>query len=141
MATSNTKTPDPYRQVMLFLAALIAFCLSLMVVIFSTLHNFPAGSCNPAYRMLGGVLVWISLAALVATVCALIAQLCRHHYQHHENAENAKWLKTKMLLLMAPPVLLGAIAVGYTILGGAAILNHSATLPGWWDALLSIWRF
>lgn len=51
MATSNTKTPDPYRLVMLFLAALIAFCLSLMVAIFSTLHNFPAGSCNPAYRM------------------------------------------------------------------------------------------
>lgn len=88
-----------------------------------------------------GVQVWISLAALVATVCALIAQLCRHHYLSHENAENAKRLKTKMLLLMAPPVVLGGVAVGYTILGGAAILNHSATLPGWWDALHSIWQF
>ena len=64
-----------------FLVGLIGFCLALMVAIFSTLHNFPAGSCNPAYRMLGGVLVWISITALVATMCAVIAQLCWHHYR------------------------------------------------------------
>jgi hypothetical protein len=141
MATPHTRTGDPYRLVVLFLAALIAFCLSLMVAIFSTLHNFQAALCNPAYRMLGGVLVWISMAALAATVCALIAQLCRQHYQRDENAKKARWLKTKMFFLMVPPVLPGGVAVAYSILGGAAILNHSASLPGWWDALHQLWRF
>jgi uncharacterized membrane protein len=132
---------NPYRLIVHFLVGLIGFCLALMVAIFSTLHNFPAGSCNPAYRMLGGVLVWISIAALVATMCAVIAQLCRHHYRCSENGKNAELLKTKLFALMVLPVLLGAIAVGYCILGGAAILNQQAVLPGWWDAIHQLWLF
>ena len=50
-------------HVLNFMVGLTGFCLALMVAIFSTLHNFQAGSCNPAYRMLGGVLVWISITA------------------------------------------------------------------------------
>jgi hypothetical protein len=42
---------------------------------------------------------------------------------------------------MMLPVLLGAVAVGYCILGGAAILNQQTVLPGWWDAIHQRWLF
>ena len=93
------------------------------------------------YQMLGGVLLWISITALIATVCAVLAQICRHHYPSLEKANKIKWLKTKLFILMILPVLSGAIAVGYCILGGSAILNHDATLPGWWDAVGRLWLF
>lgn len=40
---------DPYRLVIHFLGALIAFCLTLIVGIFNALKDFPPASCNPAY--------------------------------------------------------------------------------------------
>jgi hypothetical protein len=131
---------DPFRLAVLFLGGLIGFCLALLVPVFSTLHDFQADACNPAYRMLGGVLAWISIAALVATVGALIAQLCRYAYRLGR-FRNPACVTGMLILLMGTPVIPGAIAVGYCILGGSAILNHDATLPGWRDAVGKLWLF
>lgn len=131
---------DPFRLAVLFLAALIGFCLTLMVAIFGTLHNFPAASCNPAYRMLGGVLTWISISAFFATVCALFAQLCRYFYRLGWRGSPTS-VTLILFFLMVVPVVAGAIAVGYCILGGAAILNQAAVLPGWRDAIGQLWLF
>ena len=39
-ARQDRADADPFRLAVLFLAALIGFCLTLMVAIFGTLHNF-----------------------------------------------------------------------------------------------------
>lgn len=135
---------DPYRTTIHFLVGLIGFCLTLIVGIFTALHDFPVGSCSPAYRMLGGVLAWISITALIAAACAGYVQIRKGLYQIKQNrldGNSLKALKFELITLVGLPVVFGAFAVYFCIVGGAAILNHDIELGGLLDAIHKIWPF
>ena len=72
---ADQKKHDPYRTTIHFLAGLIAFCLAVIVGTFSAFPDPPVDTRDVVYRMLDGVLAWISITALVATVSVAIAQI------------------------------------------------------------------
>jgi hypothetical protein len=131
---------DPYRTTIFFLAGLIAFCLAVIGGIFNAFPDPPVDTSGVVYRMFGGVLAWISITALVATVSALIAQLRKYRYgvkQKRGDNPTDPW-KLELALLMGVPTLFGAIAVAYCVRGGAAILNGDAELIGMLKAICTL---
>jgi hypothetical protein len=137
---TDQKAHDPYRTTIHFLAGLIAFCLAVIVGIFNAFPDPPTDTGSMVYRMFGGVLAWISITALVATVSALIAQLRKYLYgvkQKRGESPTDPW-KLELALLMGVPTLFGAIAVAYCVRGGAAILNGDAELIGMLKAICTL---
>lgn len=130
---------DPYRTTIYFLAGLIAFCLSVIVGIFNAFPDAPVDRISPTYRVLGGVLAWISITALFATFCSLAAQILKYCYRvkQKQGMPAAPWWGW-LALLMGLPALSGAIAVAYCVRAGVAILNSETELPGMLDALCKL---
>lgn len=124
---------DPYRTTIHFLAGLIAFCLAIIAGIFNALPDAPVDTGHVVYRMLGGVLAWISVTALVATFSALITQILKRAHRKTPSAEGPPWWG--LALLMGVPAGLGAMAVAYCVRGGAAILNGDTELVGMVEAI------
>lgn len=118
---ADRKRYDPYRTTIHFLIALIAFCLSVIVGIFNALPDPPVSTYTLTYRMLGGVLAWIAMTALVATFCAAFAQLRKSHTHEHEK----KPWKGERAILMVVPALFGGMAVIYCVGVGLAMLNDN----------------
>lgn len=123
---AERKSHDPYRTTLHFLAGLVAFCLAVIVGIVNALPDPPVATYPMTHRLLGGVLAWIALTALVATVCAIGAQYRKHRYLALQNDDPppkvpAGWPLALMLL----PVLPGAMAVVYCVGCGLAMLNNN----------------
>jgi len=137
---TDQKAHDPYRTTIHFLAGLIAFCLAVIVGIFNAFPDPPIDTGSVVYRMFGGVLAWISITALVATVSALIAQIRKYRYRvKQKRGDNpADPWKLELALLMGIPTLFGAIAVAYCVRGGAAILNGDAELISMLKAICTL---
>jgi hypothetical protein len=93
--------------------------------------------------MFGGVLAWISITALVATVSALIAQLRKYLYRVKQRRGESPTdpRKQELALLMGVPTLFGAIAVAYCVRAGAAILNGDTELIGMVEAICRLGPF
>ena len=136
---ADQKKHDPYRTTILFLAGLIAFCLAVIVGIFSAFPDPPVDTRDVVYRMLGGVLAWISITALVATVSAAIAQILKYEHRKKSLTTDPAWMG--LALLMGVPTLFGAMAVAYCVRGGAAILHGDAELIGLLEAICRLGPF
>jgi hypothetical protein len=134
---------DPYRTTIFFLAGLIAFCLAVIGGIFNAFPDSPVDTSGVVYRMFGGVLAWISITALVATVSALIAQLRKYLYRVKQRRGESPTdpRKQELALLMGVPTLFGAIAVAYCVRAGAAILNGDTELIGMVEAICRLGPF
>ncbi|MDP1533592.1 MAG: hypothetical protein Q8L92_08430 [Rubrivivax sp.] len=123
---------DPYRTTIHFLAGLIAFCLALIAGIVNALPDPSASPYTLTYQKLGGVLAWISITALLATICSVAAQGCKHLYRAKQLETGTSPPVSKMWLftLMGIPVLSGAMVVIFSVGAGLAILNNNVGLPG-----------
>lgn len=134
---------DPYRTTIHFLGGLIAFCLAVIVGIFNALPDPPVTNYSLEYQMMGRVLAWISIAALVATVCSAIAQYCKHLYRIKQHAieSSPKIPKWRLLVLMGIPIGFGLIAVIFCVGTGLAILNDNAEPVGTADAICKLLDF
>ncbi len=135
---------DPFRNAILFLAGLLAFCLSIIVGIFGTMSDFEKSQDDVlAGWLLGGVLAWISLAALAATVSMLILQVWKAVYFYRLNKGDHDWIgRVIQTLLMLGPLLLGAGAVYYYVRVGAVMMKVASItndkLPSFMTALCSL---
>ncbi|MHB1093778.1 hypothetical protein [Thiobacillus sp.] len=136
---TDPKKRDPYRTTIYFLAGLIAFCLAVITGIFNAFPDPPADTGDVVYRMLGGVLVWISITALVATVCMAAVQILK--YRHRKDASTQDPDTSTLALLMGIPTFFGAIAVSYCVRGGMAVLHGGTELVGLLDALCRLVHF
>src|SRR3569832_979007 len=136
---ADQKKGDPYRTTIYFLAGLIAFCLAVITGVFNAFPDPPADTGDVVYRMLGGVLAWISITALVATVCMAVVQILKYRHSKDANAQDPA--TATLALLMGIPTLIGAMAVTYCIRGGMAVLNGGTELVGLLDALCKLVRF
>jgi hypothetical protein len=130
----DEKPYDPYRTTLHFLAGLIAFSLAVIVGVFNALPDPPVDTTYAAQRMLGGVLGWMAITALVATVAALFTQLLKNTYRKAV----AWWVE---LMLMGTPALSGAAAVVYCIRGGGSMASARTELIGLGEALCTLWPF
>lgn len=136
---ADQKRHDPCRTTIHFLAGLIAFCLAVIAGIFNAFPDPPADTGDVVYRMLGGVLAWISIAALAATVCMAITQILK--YMHRKDAGAQDPNPATLALLMGIPTVCGVMAVAYCVRGGMAILHGRTELPGLPDALCKLVTF
>lgn len=136
---ADQKKGDPYRTTLYFLAGLIAFCLAVITGVFNAFPDPPADTGDVVYRMLGGVLAWISITALVATVCMAVVQILKYRHRKDANAQDPD--TATLALLMGIPTLFGAMAVSYCVRGGMAVLHGGTELVGLLDALCKLIRF
>lgn len=134
---ANQANYDPYRTTIHFLAGLVAFCLAVIVGIFNALPHPPVCTYTLTYRMLGGVLAWMAITALVATFCAAFAQLRKSHLREHPNPP---W-KGERATLMIVPALFGGMAVIYCVGAGLAILNNNLGPLKTASAICKLWPF
>lgn len=139
LLATDQKRNDPYRTTIYFLAGLIAFCLAVITGIFSAFPDPPIDTGDVVYRMLGGVLAWISITALAATVCMAFAQTLK--FKHRKDATPQDPDGTMLALLMGVPTILGGIAVIYCIRGGMAILHGNTELIGLPEAICRLVHF
>ena len=140
---ANQKSYDPYRTTIHFLIALIAFCLSVIVGIFNALPDPPVCTYTLTYRMLGGVLAWISITAFVASVCAAIAQYLKHLYrvEQLEGVQGPAVPRERLIVLMGLPIVPGAFAVIYCVGAGLAMLNNNLGPLRSCQAIFRLWPF
>ncbi|MGH7189349.1 MAG: hypothetical protein ACREF0_09260, partial [Acetobacteraceae bacterium] len=71
---------DPFRPLLQFLGGLIAFCLGIVVGVFAALPKEGQKLLPISEATLGGVLTFISISALVATLAAFgtgVARMAR----------------------------------------------------------------
>lgn len=123
---AERKAHDPYRTTLHFLAGLVAFCLAVIVGIVNALPDPPVATYPMSHRLLGGVLAWIALTALIATVCAIGAQYRKHCYRALQKNDPPPKVPTGWpLALMLLPVFPGAMAVVYCVGCGLAMLNNN----------------
>ena len=124
---ANQANYDPYRTTIHFLIGLIAFCLSVIVGVFNALPDPPVRTYTLTYHMLGGVLAWIAITALVATVCSAAAQYLKHLYRADQlkGGPSPPVPKALPLVLMSLPIVPGAFAVIYCGGVGLAIMNNN----------------
>lgn len=132
----DQKPRDPYRTTIYFLAGLIAFCLAVITGVFNAFPDPPVNPGDVVTRMLGGVLAWISITALVATGSMVFAQLFKNSYSKRPGAKEPN--DVRLWLLMGIPTLFGAVAVAYCVRGGMALLHGDAELIGLLDALCKL---
>ena len=141
---ADQKSYDPYRTTIHFLIGLTAFCLSVIVGIFNALPDPPVSTYTLTYRMLGGVLAWIAMTALLATLCAGFAQLRKSHLREHpknpDGTDAVPW-KGERPALMLLPTLSGAMAVVYCGGAGLAIMNNNLGPLESICAICKLWPF
>ena len=140
---ANQANYDPYRTTIHFLAGLVAFCLAVIVGIFNALPDPPVCSYTLTYHMLGGVLAWIAITALVAAVCSAAAQYLKHLYRAAQlkGDPSPAVPKALPLVLMGLPIVPGAFAVIYCGGAGLAILNNNLGPLKTANVICKLWPF
>ncbi|SHE75336.1 hypothetical protein SAMN02745157_0858 [Kaistia soli DSM 19436] len=120
---------DPFRPLIHFLVGHIAFALAILAAMFTSLPKKGSELVPPLDLMLGGILFWMSISALLGAVCALIAHLLKTGYflQREEYRRPPSTLLVACLGLL--PIIPGIFAVAYAMRGGAAMLARLPTLP------------
>lgn len=131
---------DPYRTAIFFIAGVLAFCLSVIVGIFAILPDYAKWKDAPFAHMVGGVLAWISIAALSATICGGILQIMKRNYFADIDAgeTGVKPTNEAISFLMVVPILPGAFAVSDCVRGGAVMLTNSSSFPSLLDAIFKL---
>lgn len=106
---------DPWRNVRHFLAGMVTFCAAIIVGVFNALPDTISAQHQLLTTMLGDVLAWIAITAVVATACGICAQLGSVEYRtamdnNQPYQANRAWL----IAAMGLPMLTGAVAVFFT---------------------------
>lgn len=101
---------------MMFLVGLLTFCVGVLAAVFNALSDGDQEKNLLAYRMLGGVLGWISLTALVAASELGLIQWVITCVNKDELRR--KWYA----IAIALPLIFGFFAVSYCVQYGYAIL-------------------
>ncbi len=114
-----------YNPPLLFLVGLLTFCLGVIAAVFGAVDK-TAAAPGP---LLGPVLAWTAITALVATLAAAALQIARS--SGAKDAAPPCWLVYAAVLA---PIIPGAIIVIACVRLGAAIAGK----PGFWSAITSV---
>lgn len=125
---------NPYKNYLLFLAGLITFSLGVIAAVFTALPDESTPLQPPGFAVLGGVLTWISITALLASAMALVLQTMAS--VRRDTKSTAAVCHSVPTVICALPVITGLMAVAYCVRGGAAMLNGKTHLLG----LTELWQ-
>lgn len=139
LTRADLKKADPFRPCLNFLIGHFTFTLAILA---ATLASLPKKGEELAPGMaaaLGGVLAWMALSALIASVVTLLVQLLKTRYirQTQAGANPEPWTNLALILCVLP-LLPGAVAVFFCIRVGVALLPKANLLPPIGDALRSL---
>src|SRR5882757_7520357 len=108
---------DPFRPQLQFLVGLVTFALAVLVGVFTALPKESEKLAAGAAAMLGGVLAWMALATLTATLAAFFLQLAKGiHYRIERQSGIFPvniWVASLVWVLCLVPVIPGLMAVTY----------------------------
>jgi hypothetical protein len=141
MHDAKLENIDPFRPYIQFLVGLLGFCAVVIAAVFAALPEEPAKLVEPAPGMLGGVLIWMTLTAVIASFFGLIIQVIKSRYMKAKSEKRAtpKVSEWRLFLMCLAPVVTGFVAVSYCVRGGAAMVAASTQLPGFWAAVCMMW--
>jgi len=133
---------DPFRPHLQFLVGLATFSLGILIGVFAALPKDSAKLTANAAAMLGGVLAWMSVAALTAALAALFVQIVKGVFNWRDRGKEASTIPACSVVLLwivsVLPIVPGAVAVSYCLRAGAAMLNASPSLQGFFGAVQSL---
>lgn len=133
------KREDPFRTALQFLAGQITFCLALIIGVIGVFPVDEKFAATPAFRMMGGVLAWIAVTAILAAICIGAVQAMKRNHRMTLAAGAAPAVRTGPLTaVMYAPVVVAIGAVVYCVRGGAAMLANSTDLPPFLGALAAL---
>ncbi len=128
----SERNEDPFRTTIHFLGGLMATSVALTVGIFAA---FPKSGDAVATHMMGGMLAWIAVAAILTAICIGIVQFWKWRYRlrlislaESEKPKRPCWIG--IAAIMSLPGLFSLVAASYAIRGGAAMIEGSTELPG-----------
>jgi hypothetical protein len=129
---------DPYRTTIHFLAGLLAFSATVIVGVLNAFPDAPIDTYGVTYRLLGGVLAWQSITALVAALAAAWIQIRKYQYRGESPKFPRPYERGAAMII---PALFGAMAAVYCVRAGSAMLNNDTELTGLASAICKIWPF
>src|SRR5690606_27005792 len=107
----------------------LTFTGVILVGALATLPKKGAELEPPMAAALGGVLAWMALSALAASLLALAAQVLRFVYIQNGRQPSYDWSKADGCVCVRCPIGLGMVAMAYCLRAGVALLGGAATLP------------
>ncbi|BCP52519.1 hypothetical protein K32_11360 [Kaistia sp. 32K] len=135
LADANPRKLDPYRPFLQFLVGHLTFTGVILVGALATLPKKGAELEPPMAAALGGVLAWMALSALAASLLALVAQVLRFVYVRSKWDPAWDWSRAVGIACVLLPIGLGMVAVAYCLRAGVALLGGAATLPSLLDTV------
>ncbi|MFI5410329.1 hypothetical protein [Kaistia sp. UC242_56] len=136
LAKADLKKADPFRPCLNFLIGHFTFTLAILAATLASLPKKGEELAPGLAAALGGVLAWMALSALVASIVTLLVQVLKARYirQNLAGAPKEPWTNLA-LILCALPLLPGAVAVAFCLQVGVALLPKASLLPPLGEAL------
>ncbi|MCX5579537.1 hypothetical protein [Kaistia terrae] len=131
---------DSYRPFLQFLIGHLTFTGIILVGALASLPKTGAELTRPMAAALGGVVAWMAISALAASLVALVVQGMRLVFLKRGRKPQDEWTKTLYVLCLVP-IIPGVIAVVYCVRAGAVLLGTTPVLPSICDALRSLLLF
>lgn len=135
LAEASQRKLDPYRPYLQFLVGHLTFTGLILVGALATLPKKGAELEPPMAAALGGVLAWMALSALAASLLALAAQVLRFVYIRNGRDPDYDWSKAVGIACVVFPIGLGMVAVVYCLRAGVALLRAAPALPSFLETL------
>jgi succinate dehydrogenase/fumarate reductase cytochrome b subunit len=128
---------DSYRPFLQFLIGHLTFTGIILVGALASLPKTGAELTPPMAAALGGVVAWMAISALAASLVALVVQGLRLLFLKRGRQTADEWTKLTYVLCLIP-VVPGVIAVVYCVRAGAALLGKTPVLPQIFDAFKNL---
>lgn len=135
LADANQRKLDPYRPYLQFLVGHLTFTGVILVGALATLPKKGAELEAPMAAALGGVLAWMALSALAASLLALVTQVLRYVHIRSGRDPKSDWSKAVGIACVLLPIGLGMVAVVYCLRAGVVLMGGGQALPSGLDIL------
>ncbi|ODT16208.1 MAG: hypothetical protein ABS35_29080 [Kaistia sp. SCN 65-12] len=128
LAEADQRKADPFRPFLIFLAGHLTFTTAILVAALASLPREGARLTPPMAAALGGVLAWMAVSAMAASLVALAVQALRKRFIMSGRKPEADWSRLAGALCLLA-VLPGVMAVFYCLRAGAALIGGTQALP------------
>ena len=139
LSKADLRKADPFRPCLNFLIGHFTFTLAILAASLASLPKKSEDLAPGVAAAIGGVLAWMAISALVASVVTLLVQFLKTRYirQNILGPHPEPWTNLALILCVLP-ILPGAVAVFFCLRVGTALLPKASLLPSLGEALRSL---
>lgn len=139
LSKADLRKSDPFRPCLNFLIGHFTFTLAILAASLASLPKKSEELAPGVAAAIGGVLAWMAISALVASVVTLLVQFLKTRYirQNILGLHPEPWTNLALVLCVLP-ILPGAVAVFFCLRVGTALLPKASLLPSLGEALRSL---